>query len=78
MIKLERYEDAELVLLESHETLSASRGPDFVLTIGVTESLADLYNAWGKPDNAAEWRAKLRTEQDAVAPDAPADEKQEQ
>jgi len=29
-----------------------------------------------KPDKAAEWRAKLPTEQDAVASDPPAEEKQ--
>jgi len=30
----------------------------------------------GKPDKAAEWRAKLLTEQDTVASDPPEDEKQ--
>ncbi len=38
--------------------------------------VVDLYDAWGKPDKAAEWRAKLPTEQDAVASDPPAEEKQ--
>ncbi len=33
------------------------------------EALIDLYDAWGKPDKAAEWRAKLPTEQEAVAKD---------
>ena len=31
--------------------------------------LADLYDAWGKPPKAAEWRAKLPTEEEAVAKD---------
>ncbi len=34
-----------------------------------SDLLVDLYDAWDKPDKAAEWRAKLPTEQDAVASD---------
>ena len=34
--------------------------------------LADLYDAWNNPDKAAEWRAKLPEEQEAVASDPPA------
>ena len=75
---LDRYEDAEVALVEAHETLTAARGSDFDRTISVTESLAELYDVWGKPDKAAEWRANLPTEQDAVASDPPADEKQEE
>ncbi len=33
--------------------------------------LADLYDAWGQSEKAAEWRAKLPTEQEAVASDKP-------
>ncbi len=33
--------------------------------------LANLYDAWAKPEQAAEWRAKLPTEQEAVASDKP-------
>ncbi len=40
--------------------------------------LADLYDAWGKPEKVAEWRAKLPAEQDAVASDLPADDKQDE
>ena len=29
--------------------------------------VVDLYDAWGKPEKATEWRAKLPTEQEAVA-----------
>ena len=32
-------------------------------------ALVDLYDAWGKPEKAAEWRAKLPTEQDVVTSD---------
>ncbi len=44
--------------------------------------LADLYDAWGKPEKADEWQAKLPTEQEAVASDKPglssSDEKQDE
>ena len=73
LIKLERYEDAKVALLEAHETLTATRGPEFERTISVTESLAELYDAWDKPEKAAAWRAKLPTEQEAMASDQPAD-----
>ena len=33
--------------------------------------LIKLYDAWSKPEKAAEWRAKLPTEQEAVASDKP-------
>ncbi len=38
-------------------------------TIAAMQSLVALYDAWGKPDKAAEWRAKLATGQEAVAKD---------
>ncbi len=41
-----------------------------------------LYDAWGKPEQAAEWRANLPAEQEAVASDKPgqssSDEKQDE
>jgi tetratricopeptide (TPR) repeat protein len=78
LIKLQRYEEAEAALLEAHEILVAARGSDFENTTAVTEWLADLYDAWGKPRLAAEWRAKLPIEQEAVSADQPSppDDKQ--
>ena len=40
--------------------------------------VVDLYDAWDKPELAAEWRAKLPTEQDAVASAPPAVGKQDE
>ena len=34
--------------------------------------LVKLYESWGKPEEAAVWRAKLPTEQEVVASDQPA------
>jgi len=78
LIKLQRYEDAEVALREAHDTLTATRGPDFERTITVAESLVELYDAWGKPQKAAEYRAKLPAEQDAAASDPAADDKRDE
>ncbi|MHC4347832.1 MAG: tetratricopeptide repeat protein, partial [Planctomycetota bacterium] len=59
LIELRRYEDAETHLLEAHDFILAGLGPAHERTIEQIESLASLYDAWGKPEQAAEWRAKL-------------------
>ena len=74
---LERFSEAESQMLEAHDILVAALSSDHQQTTRVVGYLADLYDAWGKPDKAAEWRAKLPTEQDPVASDPPADQKQE-
>ncbi len=75
-----QYEEAEPHLLEGHAGLDATTpiGRRRRHLPPSVERLVHLYEAWGKPDKAAEWRAKLPTEQDAVASDTPADEKQEE
>jgi tetratricopeptide (TPR) repeat protein len=60
---LERYDEAEAKLLEAHEILVAAVGADHPQTQKVIPNLVDLYEAWGKPDKAAEWRAKLPPEE---------------
>ena len=65
-------------MLEAHYILAAALGDEHEQTTRVVGYLADLYDAWGKPEKAAEWRAKLPPEQDAVASDPPADEKQQE
>ena len=56
---MERYDDAETALLEAHEILVASLGAEHPQTLKVLPNLVELYEAWGKPDKAAEWGAKL-------------------
>ncbi|MBZ0269653.1 serine/threonine-protein kinase [bacterium] len=63
---LGRYGEAESTLLEAHATLAEALGPDHGLTRSCIRSLGDLYEAWGKPDRSAEWRAKLPEEDDVV------------
>ena len=73
---LGRFDEAESQLLEAHGILVAALSSDHEQTTRVVGYIADLYDAWDKPDKATEWRAKLPTEQDAVESDPPVDEKQ--
>jgi len=53
---LRRWEAAEAALRESHSLLGESRGEDFAGTRRVREELALLYDEWGKPERASEFR----------------------
>ena len=80
LIELDRLDDAEAALLEAHPILQSAMGPEHRHTLWAISLFADLYEARGRPDQAAEWREKLPTEQEAVAPDqaSPADDKQDE
>jgi serine/threonine-protein kinase len=56
---LHRYDEAEPLLVESYATLKAKRGERNNLTQQTLKRLIDLYEAWGKPDQAAQYRALL-------------------
>ena len=60
---LKRYDEAEAALLESYEIFVALLGAKNVRTIGTIEHLVNLYDAWGKPGKAAEYRALLPSEE---------------
>jgi hypothetical protein len=63
-----RYAEAEALLLRSRSSLESSRGSSGdPRVVQATERLVTLYDAWGKPAKAAEWRAKL-PKPDATAP----------
>jgi hypothetical protein len=56
---LARYDEAETVLLEAIRDLDATTPPprrDLDATIA---RLVDLYRAWGRPDKAAQYQARL-------------------
>ena len=69
LTRLERYDEAERALLEAHQILTAARGPAHKTTIKSIRSLMAFYDAWDKPDLAAEWQAKL----DATPPTSSAE-----
>jgi non-specific serine/threonine protein kinase/serine/threonine-protein kinase len=56
---LGRYDEAEVNLLDAHEILVAAGGAEHSRTQKVVSNLVALYEAWNKPHQAAEWRAKL-------------------
>ncbi len=66
---LKRYDEAEAALLEAHEILKSAQGEEHEQTTKIIKALTDLYDTWGKPDQATEWRAKLPdTDPDSPSP----------
>ena len=65
LTRLARYEEAEHLLLEAHQILSAARGDDDKYTVEAARALADLYDSWHEADpeaghdsKTARWRAE--------------------
>ncbi len=56
MFDYKRFDDAEPLLLSSHEGLAASLGEDHQFTQIAAGRLAVFYDEWGKPDEADRWR----------------------
>ncbi|HEX8843353.1 MAG TPA: tetratricopeptide repeat protein [Pyrinomonadaceae bacterium] len=53
-----KYEEAEKVLLEAYKDASEVQGASHWRTKDVARELVKLYDTWGKPDRAAEYRNK--------------------
>jgi non-specific serine/threonine protein kinase/serine/threonine-protein kinase len=58
---LGRHAEAEAELREAYEISLPTYGADDERTQQAVLALVDLYEAWGKPDRAEEWRAKLES-----------------
>ncbi len=56
--RMARYPEAQEQLLEAHRVLDAAVGDGHMRTIRAVRALVDLYEAWGKPNQAADWRAR--------------------
>ena len=59
---LQRYEEAETLLLQTYAGLEASLPPAGTraeVLAPTIKRLVRLYEAWGKPEKAGEWREKL-------------------
>jgi len=54
-----RYAEAEALLVDAHEGLAQALGAEHPDTARAIDELVRLYEAWGKPEKAAEWRKKL-------------------
>ena len=50
------------LLLTGYERLRAARGETDVKALRALQRIIYLYEAWGKPGKAGEWRAKLPDE----------------
>jgi hypothetical protein len=76
-VKIKRYDEAESLLLDVARRLQIGPGREGQPTriefqaqgaaVNVARQLVDLYDAWGKPGRAAEWRATLPREPAAPA-----------
>ncbi|GAH49227.1 unnamed protein product, partial [marine sediment metagenome] len=61
---LGQYKDAEEQLLEVVDDCLDMFGEEHPSTVETIKNLIKLYEAWGKPDKAEEWRAKLPQKED--------------
>jgi tetratricopeptide (TPR) repeat protein len=68
LTRLGRYREAEEQLLAAHARLQAARGPQNWQTKLSIRRLAELYEAWGKPDKAKPYRVLLQSKESASTP----------
>jgi tetratricopeptide (TPR) repeat protein/predicted Ser/Thr protein kinase len=59
LTNLERFNDAEAALSEARRILSTSLGADHDRTKTTITAMIELYETWGRPDAAAEYRSLL-------------------
>ncbi len=64
LTRMERFEESEDKLLSALAVLKHAPGEKPVRTLEVVRGLVALYEAWGKPDKAAEYRAILQESED--------------
>ncbi|MCG8405185.1 MAG: serine/threonine-protein kinase [Phycisphaerales bacterium] len=65
LVRLNRFAEAERQLLSGYDGLALIVGPNNPLTQETRKYLKELYDAWGKPEKASEWKARLPTKQNA-------------
>ncbi|MCP4550421.1 MAG: tetratricopeptide repeat protein, partial [bacterium] len=58
LTELERYAEAEALLLRSYPQIKERHGEHDQKTLQALDRLIDLYRAWNKPDGLAEYEAK--------------------
>ena len=64
-----RFDEAEPFLLEGYLEMNASPLAWKLRVRQAAERLVALYEAWGKPEQAAEWRAKLKQAEAGASPE---------
>ncbi len=68
---LERFEEAETHLTAAYEALRVTLGDQHERTNNAREALIELYEAWGKPEQAEEYRGKSEIAPATSDPSAP-------
>jgi tetratricopeptide (TPR) repeat protein len=58
LLVLKRFEEAEPLLLNAYRVIDSDGGTGQQQVKQALQRILDLYDAWGKPAEAAEWRAK--------------------
>ncbi|MFH1417662.1 MAG: tetratricopeptide repeat protein [Planctomycetota bacterium] len=70
LVQTKELSAAEARLLAGHDALLRSFGENHDRTTKVRQSLVELYETWGKPEKAAQWRARMPwTSQPTSTPD---------
>jgi non-specific serine/threonine protein kinase/serine/threonine-protein kinase len=59
LLALQRYAEAEATLVEAYGILEDALGAEHERSRKTATLLIDLFDAWGKPEETAQWRAKL-------------------
>jgi hypothetical protein len=59
LVLARRFPEAERMLLSAESRLVESRGEKSPIVRDVRERIVALYDAWGKSEEAAKWRARL-------------------
>lgn len=59
LVALGRYAEAESLLVNSYPVMKTKRGERYRRTLQALSRVVDLYDAWGKPEKAAPYRALL-------------------
>ena len=54
-----QFDEAEVLLLRGQRGLQAAKGSEYIGTQTAARQLVSLYEAWGRPRQAAHWRTKL-------------------
>jgi non-specific serine/threonine protein kinase/serine/threonine-protein kinase len=62
LLRMERYAEAEAYLLANRRTLVGIFGTDHRRTLVTDQRLVELYEAWGRPEMAAEYRSSASGE----------------
>ena len=60
LVALERFEEAESYLVESYQTIQKIEGDHTISTRAALDRIIELYDAWDRPEKAAEYRTIAR------------------